>query len=378
MTADDGARTGGGSARAADIRRRYSRWMTAYPPVWRREHGEALLGTFLEDAEARGRTGPSARDAAGILRHGLAWRVRLLAPSAPTRRLASMLALGSGTAVALTAFVLAEWQPRVAATGWRTEPGHVGPFATLGVLVYAAWFAAMTAALLGRARAARWVLVGALLMAMAMAATLVVIVPAYLIDGSLRSPGWGTVLGFRRPPAWLMASMAGLAALALAGPLRLTRTERVVTLVAGLAGAALLSRSVLGTEVDGLVADPALDFYRRAGFFQVIDVVGYQLVPLAVLVAALAWRWRRTWLPAVLLWSFAFVPYASPLLTLPRSIEIWVNRFSYDVVALPQVLHSVLGWGGALVLALAVRRRWRRGRPVDIPGPAAVGMSTRS
>ena len=44
-----------------DVRRRYARWMHAYPPTWRRDHGEALIGTFLDAAEARGGTGPTRR-----------------------------------------------------------------------------------------------------------------------------------------------------------------------------------------------------------------------------------------------------------------------------------------------------------------------------
>jgi hypothetical protein len=346
-----------------DVRRRYALWMLVYPPAWRREHGEALLGTFLDAADARGGTGPTGREAAGILRHGLVWRLRLLAPSEPTRHLASMLALATGTALALTSFLLGEWQPGIAARGWRVEPGHVGPFATLGVLLYAVWLAALLAALAGMASAVRRLLVAALLLAVGLGGTLFLLAPLNPFGMSVPAPNWSGILGFRRPPGWVLVSMAGLSGLALLGRLRLSPVERVMTLLGGLVGGGVLCWSVLGVVGSSWTADPSFTFYRRDGSFQVVDLVGYQTMPVILLVAALAWPRRRTWLPAVLLWTVAFLPYASPPVTVPRSVEIWWNRFSYETAYPPAFLDSLVAWGSVLLLALAVWHRWRRGRP---------------
>jgi hypothetical protein len=52
----------------------YRRLLRAYPPAYRTAHGEEIVGTLLEVSAGRNR--PSAREAAGLVRGGLATRLR--------------------------------------------------------------------------------------------------------------------------------------------------------------------------------------------------------------------------------------------------------------------------------------------------------------
>lgn len=371
MSPDDGAPVGAaiGAASRADgdgLRRRYARWMAAYPPVWRREHGEALLGTFLDAADARGGTGPTRREAAGILRHGLAWRLRLLAPSTETRRLAGLLALTSGTVLAVLCFLAGEWQPGMAAQGWRVQPGHVGPFATLGVLLYALWFAALVAQLAGRATAARRLLVGLVALAAVIGAS-GVLTGIRLLVANHAPTGAADLLGLRRPPGWALVGLVALSGLVLLGRLRPTPRERALVVVAAVVGSAWIGWLMVTAQPDAFAVDPSYVFYRRSGFSRFVEVVVYQTVPLVLLVAALARRWRPAWLPAVLLWTLAFLPYATPPVMVTRFVERWIWRFGGESLLLSSLVDSLVGWGSVLLLGLAVRWRWRRGRP----GPSA-------
>lgn len=365
MTRDDGAPVGTGSgaaARADAVRHRYARWMTAYPPAWRREHGEALLGTFLDAADARGGTGPTRQEATGILRHGLAWRLRLLVPSAETRRLAGLLALSSGTVLAVLCLLMGEWQPGMAAQGWRVQPGHVGPFATLGVLLYALWFAALVAQLAGRATAARRLLVGLVVAATVLGASSVLTGIRLLVTNHAPTGG-AELFGLRRPPGWVLVGLVALSGLVLLGRLRPTRPERVLVVVAAVVGSAWIGWLMVTAQSDAFAVDPSYVFYRRSGFYRFVEVVVYQTVPLVLLAAALARRRRPAWLPAALLWTLAFLPYAAPPVMVTRFVETWLWRFGGESVVFSSLVDSVIGWGSLLLLALAARRRWRRGRP---------------
>lgn len=358
------------------LRSRYARWMLAYPPAWRRDHAEALLGTFLDSADARGGTGPTGPEAVGILRHGLAWRLRLIAPAEQTRRLAALLALVTGASLALAFLVAAEWQPGIPAKGWRAEPGHVGPFATLGVLVHACWLAALLAVAAGRLRVARVLLAGSVLVALALNGS------ALLGYASGRFLGFvvqtSDPVGLRPAPAWLMALLVPLAAVALIGPPRMTARGRLGLVVGVLAGAGL----VLGLVTSGLEpgqwqADPAYAMYRGQGQVAMVRGVSLYLVPVALLVALAAFRWRRSWLPAVVIWAFAFTALVTPISALIYGLGNLWQRITGDY---PQLLDgeattplTVLG------VVVAVWWRWRQGRPERAAqaGPAAPAEQVR-
>lgn len=55
--------------------RAYRRAILAYPRAWRREHGEVMLGTLLDAAEAAGRVVPTLRELASLVAHGLGERL---------------------------------------------------------------------------------------------------------------------------------------------------------------------------------------------------------------------------------------------------------------------------------------------------------------
>lgn len=57
------------------IERTYRRALRAYPRRWRREHGEAVLSTLLDAAEAQGRDAHAPRELGSLLGHGLGERL---------------------------------------------------------------------------------------------------------------------------------------------------------------------------------------------------------------------------------------------------------------------------------------------------------------
>ncbi|MGN9909767.1 hypothetical protein ACTMTJ_19660 [Phytohabitans sp. LJ34] len=63
------------------LERRYRRLLRAYPPAYRRTRGEVLVGVLM-DAAPPGRTRPTLREAANLVRHGL--RARLGRPASRT------------------------------------------------------------------------------------------------------------------------------------------------------------------------------------------------------------------------------------------------------------------------------------------------------
>jgi hypothetical protein len=66
---------------AGPLARRYRRLLLAYPRAYRRSRGDELLGALL-DAAPPGRTRPTSREAADLIRHGL--RARLGRPASRT------------------------------------------------------------------------------------------------------------------------------------------------------------------------------------------------------------------------------------------------------------------------------------------------------
>lgn len=60
---------------APESERAFRRLLRWYPRAWRNEHGQALIGMLLEDADRRGRQRPTAVDTRAAMIHGLAARL---------------------------------------------------------------------------------------------------------------------------------------------------------------------------------------------------------------------------------------------------------------------------------------------------------------
>ena len=189
---------------------RYRRWLIAYPRRWRQVNADALLGTWLDAAQAEGRERPTGGEIADLLVHGLAERVRPILPSAEVHRKAARLALIIGTAAVLAALVLGEllppYQPR---PGFLAGvPHRMGALSTTGPVLYLPWLVAVMAAVSGAARAARALLAASSVIALA------------LIPGS-------AAFDLNRPPVSFLVVLAWLAALAATSPAEPAPSHRV-------------------------------------------------------------------------------------------------------------------------------------------------------
>jgi hypothetical protein len=120
----------------------YRKLLFAYPERYRAERGDELIGTYLEMAGARRR--PRLADATDLILGGLRQQLRSrgLAGLADGLPIAAALAMAAGSALAVF-FLLTVEPGKVSTQGWL----RVGPFATLGSVVFVAWLlAAVTAA----------------------------------------------------------------------------------------------------------------------------------------------------------------------------------------------------------------------------------------
>ena len=184
----------------------WRRWLWAYPRDWRDRHGEALLGTALDVADAAGRDRPTRREVADLVTQGLATRVTVLLPSPQVLRPAGTAAVALGGAVAVTALVLGELIPpyRPEWTYFASLAGRPGPLSTLGPVVYALWLAVLAAVALGQRCTAR-VLLGAA------AVAAVAVLPV------------AREFGLHRPPQPLLLVLFWCAVLGVVGPRRVPR-----------------------------------------------------------------------------------------------------------------------------------------------------------
>ncbi|NHC47415.1 hypothetical protein [Motilibacter aurantiacus] len=206
---------------AEGLERAYRQLLRAYPPGWRRRHGEALLGVLLDQAAAEGRTRPGAADVRDVVGQGLAARGRVLLDvvPAPVRVTAGTVALGSGAGLCLALLTFGELLPPWAPPSGRAS---AGPIATVGALLYAAWLLAVLAALARRAAVAR-VLAGAV-------AGAALALPLLVSNGYPHR-------GLERPSTLVLVPVALLGLLVAVAPLRRVGVRAVgapavVTLVA--------------------------------------------------------------------------------------------------------------------------------------------------
>jgi hypothetical protein len=160
------------------LEQRYSWLLLSYPAKYRRTHGPELIGTLMALSQP-GRRWPSVADAVDLLAGGFRRRLGFTTvPGFPAG-----LALAGPVALALAAgtggyYILGE----LAAAGSLVSPrGYhgLGPFATIGPIIYFGWLlAAAGRAILPRA-ASRW-LIGLAV------ATIPAVVPVAALTGLTR------------------------------------------------------------------------------------------------------------------------------------------------------------------------------------------------
>jgi hypothetical protein len=203
MTAAEGSETMATAWTGALARAQARRALRTYSPGWRQEHGEALIGTLMDAAEADGRETLSRAEVADTMMQGLIQRGRVIT-GGQLPRLLGLLGLVTGTALAMAALILGEMAPTYGRIDPGTKhlivqqeadwlPGPLGHFHTSGPALYLVWLGLAVAMLLGRIRLARAL------------AVLTIVLAAML-------PVAHHFLGVVRPPLGLLFSLNVLAA----------------------------------------------------------------------------------------------------------------------------------------------------------------------
>jgi hypothetical protein len=338
---------------------RYRRLLRAYPPAWRRQHGEALLGTLLDVDDARGGTGPTPEEVDDLIIRGLGVRLAYLAPGRSTRELASAVALAFGTGLAVVCLVLGEWWAGLdgAYGAWRGRGVAVAwwPFASAAPAYFLLWPLALVALVAGRGRRwgrwARWLPVLGVPVAWAVYAV-------------------GDRWGLAEVAGWPVVSLAGLGLVAaLAGPPRSARHgARLLAATAAVTLVLLLDAVRIIQEGPHPVEGAPVILPDRPGYHLQMQLYGDALVvivTLLVVTAAAAWWWRR-WFPVLLLVGSALTWWILGPVALP-SIAV---RMGATAVGLePSSRAPLTEWAASAVTCgavavLAMRARWQYGRPV--------------
>jgi len=166
------------------LARRYRLLLCSYPPEYRRERGDELIGTLIE-ATPPGRAWPAPAEAADLIVHGLRRRMREDATPglAAGLRLAGPFALALAAGLAVFLWLYAER----------------GSGRTIAPLAYATWLVAAAGTAVLPWRLARHDLVAAAVVATALL------------------PPAAALTGLPRAPLWVVASLALCGLVALAG-----------------------------------------------------------------------------------------------------------------------------------------------------------------
>jgi len=131
----------------------WRRALRAYPLSWRERHGEAMLGTLLDEAEAQGREEPSRGERIALMRSGLVVRVLGWMPPVTREALATASA-ATGLALAVMFGVFSGFSTRM--DGRLPAEGQNPDLqASPGLIVAGLWAIAFVLILCGAARAAR-------------------------------------------------------------------------------------------------------------------------------------------------------------------------------------------------------------------------------
>jgi hypothetical protein len=340
---------------------RYRRLLRAYPPAWRRRHGEALLGTLLDVDDARGGTGPTPGEAGDLVIRGLGARLAYLAPGRSTRELASATALAVGTGLAVVCVVLGEWWAGLdgAYGSWdgRDGPAVWWPFPSAAPAYFLLWPLTLVALVAGRGRWwgrwARWLPVLGVPVAWAVYAV---------------GDGWGLA----DVAGWPVVGLAGLGLVtAMAGPPRSAR-HGVPLLVATAAVTVMLLLDAVRIMRSGgphPVQGAPVIFPDRPGYhlqmqlFQDAQIV--VIIALVVVATAASW-WCRRWFPVLLLVGSALTSWilgpVALLLFMGRGVATFVGLEPPSKASLVEWAVSVVACG--VVAVLAIRARWQHGRTV--------------
>jgi hypothetical protein len=315
------------SSQAGPDDRYFRLLLVSYPRRWRRaRRTEEMLGVMLDAAEAEGRTRPTVMESLNVLGHGL--RARALSAidglGEPLRARVAQFALISGATISLIMLMFGEigWPGGVRALpvfdrSWRSSyfvgetlpaqwTGRLGPFASLGVVVYAGWVAMVLAAGLGKTAALR---------AVAMATLAVTLVAPQLRE----------ITGAAMPPQSVLLGLAMLAGLVLLAPTRpSSAAQRIGSLLAIVVGSSAYSVYYVSVVTRGPHADiaqsrscfywcPRYELYfqasaglngvpssgkiGRGGAAELASLAPWLLL-VAVAIALVRWRWERTYLSA--------------------------------------------------------------------------------
>ncbi|MBQ0991553.1 GlsB/YeaQ/YmgE family stress response membrane protein [Micromonospora sp. H61] len=142
---------------------RYRRLLWAYPGDYQAERGDEIVGTYLDTVDP-GRRWPSPHDAVDLLGAGLRERLRGYGALGLVAALPLAATAALNTLVAVSAFLLLQVEfedPRFA----RLDP--VGPFQTLGAVIWLGWLLVGLAATALPGAWARTVAAGGLLLTVA-------------------------------------------------------------------------------------------------------------------------------------------------------------------------------------------------------------------
>ena len=224
----------------APLERRFSRLLLLYPRAYRDQRGAEILATAME-AAGSDRRWPSPAEVADLAGHALRRRAGLCGEQAMGQLVAAGAPAGLLIAAVLSvvAFAFGEWAPWLPThVAFR---GDLGPFVTIGPVIYAGWLGAAAAGALRRPRLAR-----------AIAAVSLVVTVASIPASHLLAVG--------RPPLFLLATLACLGGFSIVAPLpQFGRSD------------ARRWRQRFGLVVLGVMATAALVFGVRAVFYLDFD-----------------------------------------------------------------------------------------------------------
>ena len=219
----------------ARLARRCRLLLVAYPPAYRAQRGEEILGTLLDTATP-GQRAPRFADAVDLVVSGVRLRIGAPAMTGFDGGLVAAAPIALALAAGISAF--AWW--RIEPIGDGAGPGEqafLGLFRTAGPMAYLAWVVAALVRVALPARAARPSL------AVALGATVSV-------------PVFTALTPYDRPPLWVIMALAVFGGLALAGTpagARPSMDERLAVL-AGTVGLPMVASALVAAwpPVDAL------------------------------------------------------------------------------------------------------------------------------
>lgn len=315
------------------LRRDFHRWSRWYPKRWCERNGAAMLGTFLDVADAEGRGRLTGGEKAAMVVGGLTARAEAVVPRAVQSVVAAIF-VGLLGALGLFAGVVLEWAPWAGAARaqiiapFATMNGLVfGPFLSPFALVAAAGVTAMLASLV----APDWLYRGLL------AATVV----GGLIVAVMGHDGAGGFVFLHAAPAFFTCVLAALAVLS-------ARPPRTAVLISG--GVWLMVLVVSPSLFGPLPLSHLVSGYPYGASIIFDDVIQPALTYfgclLALLTAAILLALHRAGLAAIiLLASFPFF--------LLSTVHGWSGRAPMYVV----ILIAAFAIAAAIAIARSATHR---------------------